>query len=198
MVQKSAPTEAQRRNGTNLAILERHNGTSLRCSAIRRTGEPTTRAAAPNQALHVGIFGMAGRGGAAECQLDCRSAPVVFSQSTMSEIESFRATLAALRAALPLARQFPLREPSEGPLYRRPAPPKALQGASERRELSVKARLRTEAQKAGTARGTSLHCRHRERAGKPSTRAAAPDQALHVGIFGMAGRGGAAECQRQC
>ena len=141
MVPKSAPTEAQPRNGTNLAILERHNGTSLRCSAIRRTGEPTTRAAAPNQALHVGIFGMAGRGGAAECQLDCRSAPVVFSQSTMSEIESFRATLAALRAALPLARQFPLREPSEGPLCRRPAPPEALQGASERRELSVKARF---------------------------------------------------------
>jgi hypothetical protein len=84
---------------------------------------------------------MAGRGGAAECQLDCRSAPVVFSQSTMSEIESFRATLAALRAALPLARQFPLREPSEGPLCRRPAPPEALQGASERRELSVKARF---------------------------------------------------------
>ena len=68
----------------------------------------------------------------------------MFSQSTMSEIESFRATLAALRAALPLARQFPLREPSEGPLCRRPAPPEALQGASERRELSVKARLRTE------------------------------------------------------
>ena len=84
---------------------------------------------------------MAGRGGAAECQLHCCNAPLVFSQSTMSEIESFRATLAALRAALPLARQFPLREPSEGPLCRRPAPPEALQGASERRELSVKARF---------------------------------------------------------
>ena len=141
MVPKSAPTEAQPRNGTNLAILERHNGTSLRCSAIRRTGEPTTRAAAPNQALHVGIFGMAGRGGAAECQLDCHSAHLAFSQSTHPKIESFRATLAALRAALPLARQFPLREPSEGPLCRRPAPPEALQGASERRELSVKARF---------------------------------------------------------
>jgi hypothetical protein len=141
MVQKSAPTEAQRRNGTILADFERRHDTSLRCSAIRRTGEPTTRAAAPNQALHVGIFGMAGRGGAAECQLDCCSARIAFSQSTISEIESFGATFGAVRAALPLARQFPLREPSEGPLYRRPAPPKALQGASERRELSVKARF---------------------------------------------------------
>ena len=141
MVQNSAATEAQRRYGTNLADLERRNGTNLHCRHRARAAKPTTRAAAPNRALHVGTGGMAGRGGAAECQLDCRSAPVVFSQSTMSEIESFGATLAALRAALPLARQFPLREPSEGPLYRRPAPPEALQGASERRELSVKARF---------------------------------------------------------
>jgi hypothetical protein len=110
MVQKSAPTEAQRRNGTFLAILERHNGTSLRCSAIRRTGEPTTRAAAPNQALHVGIFGMAGRGGAAECQLDCCSARIAFSQSTISEIESFGATFGAVRAAFLHQKSYPVRD----------------------------------------------------------------------------------------
>ena len=72
---------------------------------------------------------MAGRGGAAECQLDCRSARIAFSQSTISEIESFGATFGAVRAALPRARRFPLREPSEGPRWRRPAPPEALQGA---------------------------------------------------------------------
>ena len=141
MVQKSAATEAQRRNGTNLADFERRHGANLHCRDRGRAGKPTARAAAPNRALQVGTGGVAGRGGAAECQLDCRSARIAFSQSTISEIESFRATLAAVRAALPLARRFPLREPSEGPLYRRPAPPEALQGASERRELSVKARF---------------------------------------------------------
>jgi hypothetical protein len=59
----------------------------------------------------------------------CLSSRIVFSQSTTSEIESFRATFGALRAALPRARRFPLREPSEGPRGRRPAPPKVRQGA---------------------------------------------------------------------
>jgi len=54
---------------------------------------------------------------------------IVFSQSTTSEIESFRASVAALRAALPHARRFPLREPSERLRRRRPAPPEAMQGA---------------------------------------------------------------------
>ena len=61
MVQKSAATEAQRRYGTNLADLERRNGTNLHCRHRARAAKPTTRAAAPNRALHVGIFGMAGR-----------------------------------------------------------------------------------------------------------------------------------------
>jgi hypothetical protein len=59
----------------------------------------------------------------------CWSSRIVFSQSTTSEIESFRATFGALRAALPRARQFPLREPSERLRRRRPAPPEAMQGA---------------------------------------------------------------------
>ena len=139
MVQKSAATEAQRRNGTNLADFERHNGTSLRCRHRARAAKTTTRAAAPNRAPHVGTNGVRSEGGAAEWRPLCRSSGIAFSQSMMSKIESFRATLAALHAALPLARQFPLREPSEGPRCRRPAPPEAMQGAWERREPSMKA-----------------------------------------------------------
>jgi len=104
-------------------------GASLHCRHRGRAGKPTTRAAAPNRALHVGTNGVRGRGGAAECQLDCRSARIAFSQSTMSEIESFCPSFGALCAALPLAHRFPLREPSERPRRRRPAPPEALQGA---------------------------------------------------------------------
>ena len=107
-------------------MLATARGANLHCRDRERAGKPTIRAAAPNRALQVSTGGVAGRGGAAECQLDCRSARIAFSQSTISEIESFRATLAALRAALPLARQFPLREPSEGPLCRCPAPPEAM------------------------------------------------------------------------
>ena len=141
MVQKSAATEAQRRNGTNLADFERRHGANLHCRHRARAAKPTTRAAAPNRVLHVGTGGMVGRGGAAECQLDCRSTRIAFSQSTHPKIESFGATFGALRAALPRARRFPLREPSEGPLCRRPAPQEAMQGAWERREPSMKARF---------------------------------------------------------
>jgi len=129
MVQKSAPTEAQPRNGTNLAILEQRHGGNLRCRHRGCAAEPTARAAAQNQALHAGTSGVRGRGGAAEWRPLCWSSRIVFSQSTTSEIESFRATFRALRAALPRARRFPLREPSEGPRGRRPAPPKVMQGA---------------------------------------------------------------------
>jgi len=53
----------------------------------------------------------------------------VLSIDDKRDIESFRATFAALRAALPHARRFPLREPSERLRRRRPAPPEAMQGA---------------------------------------------------------------------
>ena len=117
-------------------MLATARGANLHCRHRGRGGKPTARAAAPNRALQVGTGGMAGRGGAAECQLDCRSSRIAFSQSTNPKIESFCATFGALGAALPRARRFPLREPSEGPRRRRPAPPEALRGASGWRKPS--------------------------------------------------------------
>ena len=69
-------------------MLATADGTSLRCRHSGRAAKPATRAAAPNQALHVGTGGVAGRGGAAECQLHCRSARIVFSQSAISEMRA--------------------------------------------------------------------------------------------------------------
>ena len=77
----------------------------------------------------MGINGVRSEGDAAEWRPLCLSSRIVFSQSTISEIESFRATFGAQTAALPRARRFPLREPSEGPRGRRPAPPEVIQGA---------------------------------------------------------------------
>jgi hypothetical protein len=43
-VQKSAATEAQPRNGKNLAILERRHGANLRCRHSGRAAKPIARA----------------------------------------------------------------------------------------------------------------------------------------------------------